>query len=78
MSPKNTLPIRSGDDPNIQLDANVLPDGDAVLILRDTTNRTEIPFRVCLGSQPFEQTDIYTAANRLVKEIVKYNTNKNQ
>lgn len=65
--------IQSGDDPNITLEARVLPDGDGVLVMRNAASGQEIPFRICMGSQPFEQTDIYTAAARLVQEIIKYN-----
>lgn len=48
------------------LDAYRLPDGDPVLVIGDKE------FRFSIGSQPFEQTDIYVAASKLVNEIVKY------
>ena len=59
------MKILSGDGDAV-LDGYVLPDGDAVLMIDDK------PFRICLGSQPFEQTDIYVQAAKLVQEIVKY------
>lgn len=63
------LPIRSGDG-DTTLDGYRLPDGDAILIIGNST------FRVSLGSQPFEQTDIYVQAAKLVDEIVKYKRNE--
>ena len=63
------LPIRSGDG-DTTLDGYRQPDGDAVLMINDK------PFRVSLGSQPFEQTAIYVQAAKLVDEIVKYKRNE--
>ena len=51
---------------DIILDAYRLPDRDPVLAIGDKE------FRFCIGSQPFEQTNIYVAASRLVNEIIKY------
>lgn len=48
------------------LDAYRLPDGDPVLVIDDKE------FRFSIGSQPFEQMDIYVIASRLVNEIIKY------
>ena len=58
--------ILSGDDAHIELDGFRSPDGDAVLIIGDKH------FRFTIGSQPFEQTDIYILGAKLVDEIVKY------
>ena len=63
------MKILSGDG-DTTLDAYVQPDGDAVLMIDDK------PFRVSLGSQPFEQTAIYVQAAKLVDEIVKYKRNE--
>jgi len=63
------MKILSGDGDTV-LDGYILPDGDAVLKIDDKC------FRVCLGSQPFDQTDIYAQAARLVREIVKYKKNE--
>jgi len=63
------LKILSGDDGSVELDGFRSPDGDAILIVDGH------PFRFTLGSQPFEQTDIYVLGSKLVDAIVKY---KNQ
>ena len=63
------MKILSGDG-DTTLDAYVLPDGDTVLMIDDKR------FRICLGSQPFEQTDIYVQAAKLVYEIMKYKKNE--
>ena len=63
------MKILSGDGYAV-LDGYFLADGDAVLKIDDRC------FRVCLGSQPFDQTDIYVQAARLVREIVKYKENE--
>ena len=64
------MKILSGDG-DTTLDAYILPDGDAVLMIDDKR------FRICLGSQPFEQTEIYVQAAKLAGEIVKYKTKEN-
>ncbi len=58
--------ILSGDDASIELDGFRGPDGDAVLIIGDKS------FRFTIGSQPFEQTDIYILGAKLVDAIRKY------
>ena len=63
------LKILSGDDAHVELDGFRSPDGDAILIVDGH------PFRFTLGSQPFEQTDIYVLGSKLVDAIIKY---KNQ
>lgn len=50
----------------IELDGYRLPDGDAMLVIDGH------PFRFSIGSQPFEQTEIYRQAAKLVDEIIKY------
>ena len=62
--------ILSGDDANTTLDGFRSPDGDPVLVINGK------PFRFCIGSQPFEQTEIYILGAKLVDAIIKYkNTN---
>ena len=61
--------IISGDGDTI-LDAYRLPDGDPVLVIGDKS------FRFSIGSQPFEQTQIYVQAARLVDEITAYKNKK--
>lgn len=58
--------ILSGDDANVELDGFRSSDGDAVLKIG------EHHFRFSMGSQPFEQTDIYLLGAKLVDAIVKY------
>ena len=62
--------ILSGDEPCVELDGYRLPDGDPVLIIGKEY------FRFSNGSQPFEQTEIYKQAAKLVDEIVKYKNSK--
>ena len=63
------MKIMSGDGDTV-LDAYRLPDGDPVLVIDDKS------FRFSMGSQPFEQTQIYLQASRLVNEIVAYKKNE--
>ena len=63
------MKIMSGDGDTV-LDAYRLPDGDPVLVIDDKS------FRFSMGSQPFEQTQIYLQAARLVNEIVAYKKNE--
>jgi len=58
--------ILSGDSPNITLDGYRAPDGDPILIIGKKY------FKFCIGSQPFEQTEIYKFAAKLVDAIVRY------
>lgn len=58
--------ILSGDEPCVELDGYRLLDGDPVLVIGNEH------FRFSLGSQPFEQTEIYKQAAKLVDLIVKY------
>ena len=62
--------IISGDG-NSELDAYRLPDGDPVLVIGLKY------FRFSLGSQPFEQTEIYKQAAKLVDMIIEYQKNDN-
>ena len=63
------MKIMSGDGDTV-LDAYRLPDGDPVLVIDDKS------FRFSMGSQPFEQTQIYLKASRLVDEITTYKKNE--
>lgn len=63
------MKIMSGDGDTV-LDAYRLPDGDPVLVIDDKS------FRFSMGSQPFEQTQIYLQAARLVDEITTYKKNE--
>ena len=58
--------ILSSDEPYVELDGYRLPDGDPVLVIGREY------FRFSFGSQPFEQTDIYNQAAKLVDMIAKY------
>ena len=60
-----TTKILSGDGIN-ELDAYRLPDGDPVLVVGQEY------FRFSFGSQPFEQTEIYRQAAKLVDLIIEY------
>lgn len=71
LNPNNMKEIISGNGDTV-LDAYRLPDGDPVLVIGDKE------FRFCFGSQPFEQTEIYVAASRLVNEIIKYKAHYGQ
>ena len=64
--------ILSGDEPCLELDAYRLPDGDPVLVIGDKC------FRFTFGSQPFEQTEIYKQAAKLVDLIAAYKKNEAQ
>ena len=61
--------IRSGDG-DTTLDGYRLPDGDPVLVIDDKS------FRFSIGSNPFEQADIYVQAAKLVDEILKNKRNE--
>jgi len=65
------LKILSGDNANVELDGYRAPDGNAVLLIGGES------FRFTIGSQPFDQTDIYVQGAKLVDAIIRYHTQKN-
>ena len=62
----NKLKILSADEPCVELDAYRLPDGDPVLVIGKES------FRFAFGCQPFEQSEIYKQATKLVDLIVAF------
>lgn len=64
--------ILSGDEPCVELDGYRLPDGDPVLVVGREY------FRFSFGSQPFDQTDIYKQAAKLVDMIAEYKKGKSE
>lgn len=68
----NSQKILSADEPCVELDAYRLPDGDPVLVIGKEC------FRFAFGCQPFEQSEIYRQAAKLVDLIVAYKNNENE